>query len=695
MSINASRQSPLAVHSQPPPSQPRVRHHRHLRPPRPTITVAQCNVGRRIDCHDAFLANASTLNIDVLLLQEPWVHSELPLRRTRRHGAYRPILPAGGWAARPRVVAYVRAGVFREVALLPSPRPRDIQVFSVLASSGFSLCLVNVYNAPATTTSEPAAAVPALINFLPPSPRCLLAGDVNLPFSPWDVRSGQPPPQQAQALEALMETLQFSQLTGDPVPTHDAGHTLDLVWGSTRLAADGAVADVSVELECGSDHRPLLTTIPSPVLTHRTDTPRFALDSTDPDVFLASLRRSLPVPLPAFPTPDMLDHQASSLLRALSLALAQSTKRRSARRGLPYWTPACSEALQDVRAARTALDRSNTARDLDASWTWLRTARSHLRRSLASARQSHWHERVISANSPDAVCRLANWRRREFRSTMQHLVDPTDGSPRVSLVEKQDLLMRSFTDPTGLAPDDLSLPIIPPSPSPFALPPLSLSEVEAACVGVSSTTPGLDEVAVRSLKLAWPVIKELVLRLFQACVDVGHHPSVFKKANLIVLPKSGDRDRSLPRSYRPISLLSSLGKGLERVLARRMAHLAVTHRVVGPQQFGALPLRGTTDLTSALTHDVEATWASKSVASALTLDVQGAFDAVMPGRLRRRLIEQRWPPSLVNWVFSFMTNRSAVLSLDETPSAPYLLRRGLPHLVSPFYRPPAPPSPFL
>ena len=47
----------------------------------------------------------------------------------------------------------------------------------------------------------------------------------------------------------------------------------------------------------------------------------------------------------------------------------------------------------------------------------------------------------------------------------------------------------------------------------------------------------------------------------------------------------------------------------------------------------------------------------------LTLDVQGAFDAVLPGRLIERLREQGWPTNVVHWVASFTQDRTASLRL--------------------------------
>jgi hypothetical protein len=86
-------------------------------------------------------------------------------------------------------------------------------------------------------------------------------------------------------------------------------------------------------------------------------------------------------------------------------------------------------------------------------------------------------------------------------------------------------------------------------------------------------------------------------------------------------------------------LLSVLGKGLERLLARKMAWLTVTLQVTNSQQFGALPLWLSVDLTICLTHDVEKALVSGYKALLLTMDVKGAFDAVLPGRLALRLRE--------------------------------------------------------
>lgn len=62
-----------------------------------------------------------------------------------------------------------------------------------------------------------------------------------------------------------------------------------------------------------------------------------------------------------------------------------------------------------------------------------------------------------------------------------------------------------------------------------------------------------------------------VYRLSERCFSIGHHPKPFKEAEVVMIAKLGRRDLILLEAWRLISLLSCLGKGLERLIARRLA----------------------------------------------------------------------------------------------------------------------------
>lgn len=145
-----------------------------------------------------------------------------------------------------------------------------------------------------------------------------------------------------------------------------------------------------------------------------------------------------------------------------------------------------------------------------------------------------------------------------------------------------------------------------------------------------------------------------------------------------MLQKPKKPDLSSPRSYRPIALLSVLGKGLERIIAKRLSWISVREKVLACQQFGALPRRSAIDLTTCITHDIERALNEGRTASMLTLDVKGAFDSVLPGRLIRRLREQGWPENLIKWVTSFATARTVQIRLDGETGPVQNISCGLP-----------------
>lgn len=127
---------------------------------------------------------------------------------------------------------------------------------------------------------------------------------------------------------------------------------------------------------------------------------------------------------------------------------------------------------------------------------------------------------------------------------------------------------------------------------------------------------------------------------------------------MIILPKSGRRDRSLPISYRLIALLSCLGKGLERLLVCSMAYCALKYEILAQNQCGAIRQR------SALIYDIRKALLDGKVAGKATVYVKGAFDGVLCNQLLYRLCIQGWPETLVRWVQSFFRERSARILLD-------------------------------
>ncbi|KAI0997120.1 hypothetical protein K3495_g11067 [Podosphaera aphanis] len=109
-----------------------------------------------------------------------------------------------------------------------------------------------------------------------------------------------------------------------------------------------------------------------------------------------------------------------------------------------------------------------------------------------------------------------------------------------------------------------------------------------------------------------------------------------------------------------------------------MSFLAVTSDIVCAQQFGALPKRSANNLVSCVVYDIEEArsqgWASKFV----TLDVHGAFDAVLHKRMLSRMKTQGWLDQILRWTASFLSNRLVQVRFPGGVKSPKNLVCGVP-----------------
>jgi hypothetical protein len=158
-----------------------------------------------------------------------------------------------------------------------------------------------------------------------------------------------------------------------------------------------------------------------------------------------------------------------------------------------------------------------------------------------------------------------------------------------------------------------------------------------------------DGIPNRVLKRVAGVTPTLLTRIFQAYINQGVHPRQWKKATTVLLRKPGKSDYSNPSAYRLITLLNTLEKILEAVIARRIRYAVEAHKLLPETQMGARRGRLTETALHLLTEKIYTIWAGNKprIASILSLDVVGAFDRVSHTRLAHNLRKRKIPETLV------------------------------------------------
>ncbi|CCU81551.1 endonuclease/reverse transcriptase [Blumeria hordei DH14] len=620
------------------------------------LKIVSANVGRGAQAHELALNEASLASADIVLIQEPYIYSDRARRITKRHPSFETFSPIDDWtSSRPRVMSYVRKN-----ACLCSEQ-------GYTASSSDMLLLRIISSSEGPTSNSVLDSLYSLT--LPFEGNLLISGDFNLHHTRWQPSWTRSPSPSAEKFTEWADKNYLSLLSPADMATHDRGNVLDLVLGSSPLVQK-TKCTLAPHLDTTSDHATILTFVDWEGYTEPIRRLRF--DTLDKDLFLRLLSTNIDgiSPIPLASTRKALDRCAIELTEAIRTAYTGAARRSLGHgKGNPWWDISCKQARQRYKKVHSGpITEEDVARE-----------RKEYRDTIARAKKAYFTNKIAAASTGKDIFALTKWHKStgDFRSTP--LKDPRspDRPPATSLPEKREILLGNLLTNLAEAGDiPLDTPTV--TKRSISFPPLCQDEVQDSILRAGNTAPGVDEISTAILRIAWPLIGEHIFSLFKSCLTLGHHPVCFRQAVLIMLQKPNKADLSSPRSYLPIALLSALGKGLERLIARRIAWIATRNTILTTQQFGALPGRSAVDLTTCLTHDVERALSEGRTASMLTLDVKGAFDAALPGRLVRRMREQGWPEFLVKWVASFATNRSVQIRLDGELGPLQSINCGLP-----------------
>ncbi|GBP59514.1 Probable RNA-directed DNA polymerase from transposon X-element [Eumeta japonica] len=124
--------------------------------------------------------------------------------------------------------------------------------------------------------------------------------------------------------------------------------------------------------------------------------------------------------------------------------------------------------------------------------------------------------------------------------------------------------------------------------------------------------------------LFYTVVK-LTGRDFNACLKNCYFPPAWKEAEVIGIHKPG-KPRDLPASYRPISLLSGLGKLFEKILKTRLSDHLLGKGLIIDEQFGFRPAHSCPQQVLRLVEYVSEGFETERSTVAVFFDVAKAFD---------------------------------------------------------------------
>lgn len=89
--------------------------------------------------------------------------------------------------------------------------------------------------------------------------------------------------------------------------------------------------------------------------------------------------------------------------------------------------------------------------------------------------------------------------------------------------------------------------------------------------------PGPDSIINRALHIIAAQLALHLTRIYNWSLRLGYCPAHFRQSTTIVLKKPGKDDYTVPKAYRPIALLNTIGKLIDSIIARRISYITETY----------------------------------------------------------------------------------------------------------------------
>ena len=178
---------------------------------------------------------------------------------------------------------------------------------------------------------------------------------------------------------------------------------------------------------------------------------------------------------------------------------------------------------------------------------------------------------------------------------------------------------------------------------------------------------GIDQIPPIVLRYLPDNVLHALTYIFNQSLCEGKFISVFKLAKIIAVYKKGNPKNVL--NYRPISLLSSVSKILEKIVYARLHSFINMDNNLSHQQFGFRNKHSTNHATTLLISNIADAFEKKQLVMGIFLDISKAFDTIDHAILLHKLNNFGVRGISLNWFKSYLSNRSQIVEYAGVTSS--------------------------
>lgn len=172
------------------------------------------------------------------------------------------------------------------------------------------------------------------------------------------------------------------------------------------------------------------------------------------------------------------------------------------------------------------------------------------------------------------------------------------------------------------------------------------------------SAPGLDGINHKTLKILNIMHPTLLTEILNQCLQWAVFPKKWKEGKLVLIYKNkGDKTKA--DSYRPLTMLSALGKLLEKCLMMQIDQLV--ENKISDSQYGFRKGRSCEDCILAATKWIKKMKHTDNITAVVSLDIKGAFDHVLWPWIVQELERLEVPQHLISMMTCYFKDRKVYL----------------------------------
>ena len=189
---------------------------------------------------------------------------------------------------------------------------------------------------------------------------------------------------------------------------------------------------------------------------------------------------------------------------------------------------------------------------------------------------------------------------------------------------------------------------------------------------------GADFISSKLLKQIAPIIILPLHHLINLSLESGYIPREFKIAKVVPVFKDGDQHDY--NNYRPISLLSSFSKLMEKIVARQLVGFLNTHNLFYKHQYGFRANHSTSQPVLHFTDKIFHALNQKPSATTLAIfiDLKKAFDTVNHKILLKKMEHYGIRGISSAWFENYLSDREQFVSVNGVQSETMKMAYGVP-----------------